>query len=65
MAFVMIWLIVGIGFFLAVPDRHSETWTGRAIRAAGYGFVISLLVLLLNSVGCSDGSSSGEYRFSS
>ena len=64
MAFLVIWMIISIGSFLAIPDRHNETWTGRAIRAAGYGFVVALLALLLNSVGCSGGGS-GEYRFSS
>lgn len=65
MAFLVIWLIVSIGCFIAVPDRNDETWTGRVIRALGYGFGIALLAFLLNSVGCSGEGGSGEYRFSS
>lgn len=62
MAFLFIWSIASAGCFLAIPDRHGESWVERAIRAAGYGFVFALLVLLLNAGGCSGGSSDIEYR---
>ena len=64
MAFLLIWLIVSVGCIFAIPDRHDESWTGRIIRSVGYGLAVTLLVALLNSVGCSGGGS-GEYRFSS
>ena len=64
MAYLFIWLIVSVGCIFAIPDRHCESWTGRIIRSMGYGFAVTLLALLLNSVGCSGGGS-GEYRFSS
>lgn len=65
LVFLIIWLIFGVVCFLAIPDGHDETWMGRAIRAAAYGFAITLLAFLLNSVGCSGVGGSGEYRFSS
>jgi hypothetical protein len=65
MAFLFIWSIVSVGCILAIPDRHGESWAGRIIRSMGYGFAVALLVVLLNSLGCSGGGGSGEYRFSS
>ena len=60
----MIWVIFGIVSFLAIPDRNNESWTERAIRSAGYGFIAAGIVGILSASGCSGGSS-GEYRFSS
>ena len=65
MAFLMIWVISSIGCFLAIPDRHNETWLERGIRSVGYGLIAAGVVGILSAGGCSGGGGNGEYRFSS